>query len=273
MSAKPGILMEIEGAETRHFDMAGGDVLAYTSRAPDKLTVNEDTVGVLRLGEDSAVLAIADGAGGMPAGKKASQTAVETFLSAIAASDEETLLPSVMRSIERANQAVLGMLNGSATTLTVVTLQGMRVRAFQVGDSEALVTGQRGKLKLYTVPHSPTGLAVEAGYLEEQAALFHPDRHLVSNFVGSVDMTIDVGNEIRLSPLDTLLIASDGLTDNLYRQEIIDTIRMGPLDNALKNLAAIAEGRMRDHATGQPSKPDDLSILLFRKRRLKPKRD
>lgn len=265
--------METEAAETRRFDMAGGDVLTYTSRAPDKLTVNEDTVGVLRIGEESAVFALADGAGGMPAGKKASQTAVETLLHGIAAGEEESLLGAVMRSIERANQAVLGMLNGSATTLTVVTIEGPRVRAFQVGDSEAIVTGQRGKLKLYTIPHSPTGMAVEAGYLEEQAALFHPDRHLVSNFVGSADMTIDVGGEVSLDPLDTLLVASDGLTDNLYRQEVIDTIRTGPLDAALSQLTACAEGRMRDHATGQPSKPDDLSIILYRKHRAPAKRD
>ncbi len=267
MPSKPSILMETESAETRHFEMAGGDIVAYTARAPDKLTVNEDTVGVLRLSEDAAVLALADGAGGMPAGKKASQTAVETFLYSVAAREEETLLGSVMRSIERANQAVLGMLNGSATTLTIVTVVGDWVRAFQVGDSEALVTGQRGKLKLYTVPHSPTGLAVEAGYLDEQAALYHPDRHLVSNFVGSAEMTIDVGGELRLSPLDTLLIASDGLTDNLFREEVIDLIRTGPLEAGLGRLTATAQGRMRDVATGTPSKPDDLSIILFRKQR------
>ena len=79
-------------------------------------------------------------------------------------------------------------------------------------------------------------------------------------------MTIDVGGELRLSPLDTLLIASDGLTDNLYRQEVVDTILTGPLDAALTTVAARAEGRMRDHASGEPSKPDDLSIILFRKR-------
>ena len=219
------------------------------------------------MGEDAAVLALADGAGGMPAGKKASQTAVETFLYSVASSEEETLLGSVMRSIEKANQAVLSMLNGSATTLTIVTIEGLRVRTFQVGDSEALVSGQRGKLKLYTIPHSPTGLAVEAGYLDSEAALYHPDRHLVSNFVGSVEMTIDVGGEIELSPLDTLLVASDGLTDNLFREEVIDMIRVGPLDAGLERLTAAAHGRMRDGATGKPSKPDDLSIILFRKRR------
>ena len=265
MPSKPSILMETEVAETRHFDMAGGDIVAYTARAPDKLTVNEDTVGVLRVGDNAAVLALADGAGGMPAGKKASQTAVETFLYSVAASEEETLLGAVMRSIEKANQAVLSMLNGSATTLTIVTIEDNRVRTFQVGDSEALVTGQRGKLKLYTIPHSPTGLAVEAGYLDEEVALYHPDRHLVSNFVGSMDMTIDVGGELILSPLDTLVIASDGLTDNLFRHEVIDMVRTGPLDAALECLTAVANGRMRDAATGLPSKPDDLSIILYRK--------
>ena len=35
----------------------------------------------------------------------------------------------------------------------------------------------------------------------------------------------------------------------------------------MDGLTAKAHGRMRDTATGLPSKPDDLSIILFRKHR------
>ena len=47
---------------------AGGRVLAYTCRSPDKETENEDTVAVVPFGPQATVLIVADGAGGLPAG-------------------------------------------------------------------------------------------------------------------------------------------------------------------------------------------------------------
>lgn len=261
------ILSELEGSERLELEIAGGVLIAFTQRAPEKPTVNEDTVGVCELSESTAVIAVADGAGGMPAGKKASQTAVETLLGSIDMSTSESLLGAMISALELANQAVLSMLNGSATTLTVATIESGVLRHFQIGDSESLLVGQRGKLKAWTTPHSPTGFAVEAGYLEERAALFHPDRHLVTNFVGTATMTIDVGGEHELRPLDTLLLASDGLTDNLYRAEIIESIRKGPLDKTMDDLLELSNRRMRSSGAGVPSKPDDLSIVLYRKKR------
>ena len=49
--------------------IAGGTLVAYTGRAPDKDSDNEDTVAAIPYGPDAAVLVIADGAGGMPGGR------------------------------------------------------------------------------------------------------------------------------------------------------------------------------------------------------------
>ncbi|MCG8369045.1 MAG: protein phosphatase 2C domain-containing protein [Proteobacteria bacterium] len=247
--------------------VAGGSVCALTQKDPEKASENEDTVAIVPYGPGAAVLVVADGAGGLPAGKRASLTAVTTLAASLQASIDKTMLlrTAILNGIETANEAVLALGNGSATTMTVITIEGLVARSYQIGDSEALVVGQRGLVRLRTTAHSPTGFAVEAGFLDHRDALHHEDRHLVSNFLGTSDMQIDVGAGVELRPRDTVVVASDGLTDNVHLDEIIDFVRKGPLMESARAVAALAASRMAGKGTGQPSKPDDLSLILFRK--------
>lgn len=256
-----------ETPETRSIDIAGGRLVAYTCRSPDKDTDNEDTVAAIGCGDDTAVLVVADGAGGLPAGRRASRVAVEELRRSLAGveSSDTQLRTAILNGIEAANQAVLDLGSGSATTMTVLAIEGRDARTYQIGDSEALVVGQRGAVRAQTLSHSPTGFAVEAGFLDQRDALHHEERHLVSNFLGTSDMRIDIGTAVTLRALDTVMVASDGLGDNLHLHEIIDVIRKGPLEAAVGSLARLAGKRMQTEATAQPSKPDDLSIILFRK--------
>ncbi len=247
--------------------VAGGAAVAYTCRNPYKDTENEDTVAVIPYGPGAAVLVVADGAGGLPAGKRASLTAVTTLAAALQTAMDKTMLlrTAILNGIEAANEAVLALANGSATTLTVVTIEGLVARSYQIGDSEALVVGQRGVVKLQTTAHSPTGFAVEAGFLDEREALHHEDRHLVSNFLGTNDMRIDMSAGVELKPRDTVLVASDGLTDNVHLEETIEVVRKGALVESARQVVNLATFRMTTERDGQPSKPDDLSLILFRK--------
>jgi len=247
--------------------VAGGEAVAYTRRDPLKESENEDTVAVIPYGPEAAILVVADGAGGLPAGKRASFTAVSTLAESLhTAQDQTTLLRNaILNGIEAANAAVLALANGSATTLTVVTIEGRIARSYQVGDSEAIVVGQRGRIRLQTTAHSPTGFAVEAGFLDQREALHHEDRHLVSNFLGTTDMRIDIGAEVQLNPRDTVCLASDGLMDNVHVDEIIERVRKGALQKGIRSLVDIADERMHAVQENEPSKPDDLSLILFRK--------
>jgi len=247
--------------------IGGGQMVAYTSPSPDKDSENEDTVAVIAYGPQAAVLVVADGAGGLPAGKLASQTAVTTLIDRLDSSIAETVLlrTAILDGIEAANIAVQDLANGAATTFTVITIEGLVARAYQIGDSEAIIVGQRGLIRLHTPVHSPTGLLVEAGVLDEREALHHAERHLVSNFLGTSDMRIDVGTEVRLQPRDTIVVASDGLMDNLHVAEIVLRVRKGPLDKACDAVIGLARRRMSGIAPDQPSKPDDLSLILYRK--------
>jgi serine/threonine protein phosphatase PrpC len=268
VSDEPVILEGAETADLRTGLVAGGEFVAFTRRSPDKTTDNEDTVAIIPYGPAAAVLVVADGAGGLPAGKRASQTAVSTLIDSFSASGERTMLlrNAILNGIEAANAAVQQLGNGSATTLTVVSIEGRVVRAYQVGDSEALVVGQRGRIRLQTTAHSPTGFAVHAGFLDQREALHHEERHLVTNFLGTPDMRIDIGAEQTLQARDTVLLASDGLMDNVHLEEIIERVRKGSLAAAATKVTALAQHRMRDETSAQPSKPDDLSLILFRKR-------
>ena len=256
-----------DAPEKLDISIGGGSLVAFSCPAPDKETTNEDAVAAIPYGPDAAVLIIADGAGGLPAGRRASRLAVRSLeKSLIEAMSEAMLLrTAILNGIEAANQAVLSLASGSATTMTVVTIEGLLARTYQVGDSEAMVVGQRGRIKSQAMAHSPTGFAVEAGFLDERAALHHKERHLVSNFIGTTDMHIDMGIDVKLKPRDTVLLASDGLTDNIHVQEIVGMIRKGPLSAAIDSMSSLARRRMSVESKHQPSKPDDLSVILFRK--------
>jgi serine/threonine protein phosphatase PrpC len=178
--------------------------------------------------------------------------------------ERSVLRTAILNGIERASQAVARLGTGAATTLTVAEIQEDVVRPYHVGDSMLLVVSQRGRIKFQSVAHSPVGFAFESGLLGESEALHHEDRHLVSNVLGARDMRIEIGPTLRLAPRDTLLLASDGLGDNLRLREIAERARSGPIGGCAERLVADARRRMTEPAAGEPSKPDDLTLLLFR---------
>jgi protein phosphatase len=113
---------------------------------------------------------------------------------------------------------------------------------------------------------------VEAGLLDENDAVQHDQRHILFNVIGSTEMRVVVGPALQLAVRDTVLLASDGLFDNLYIDEIVDTIRRGPLVAAADRLVARVRARMQGaDAADQPCKPDDLTIVLFRPHKVRVK--
>ena len=79
-------------------------------------------------------------------------------------------------------------------------------------------------------------------------------------------MKIDIGTPVELRPRDTVLLASDGLMDNVHVHEIIEHIRKGPATAAVDAVVDLARNRMRTNDGKEPSKPDDLSLIVYRKR-------
>jgi serine/threonine protein phosphatase PrpC len=248
-----------------------GAAVAWSAPCAGKAK-SEDALLVLPLDARNAVLAVADGMGGIPGGGAAAACAISTLAEVVEQefTQGRALQAAILDGISRANDAVLALANGSATTLVVAELCDGAVRAYNVGDSEVIVLGQRGRLKLRTLSHSPVGFALQAGLVDHEEALHHEDRHLVSNFLGSRDMRIEVGSSVRLAAHDTVLVCSDGLVDNMRLQEIAAVVRHGRLDRSIGALAEQALARMHgpaeDTPGDHPSKPDDLTVIAFRRR-------
>jgi PPM family protein phosphatase len=102
--------------------------------------------------------------------------------------------------------------------------------------------------------------------LAADEAMHHEDRHIVSNVVGDPRMRIEMGPTIALSQRDTVVIASDGLFDNLSVNEVVAGMRKGKLSEALASVSDSAYQRMLG-IKDQPCKPDDLSMIAFRQSR------
>lgn len=244
-----------------------GTVVIFSARCPGKTTDNEDAAAVIQSNSGGGVLVVADGMGGGVGGEQASRIAVETVKQEVSVKsngEKNSLRAAILNGIENANQRILDLGIGAATTLAAVEIQDHTIRPYHVGDSSILVMGQRGKVKLQTVAHSPVGLALEAGVLDDEAAMSHEDRHLVTNILGTTEMRIEIGPTIRLSQYDTVLLATDGLFDNLTIEEIINTVRRGPLSDGFQKLCKEALCRMQEQNADAPNKPDDITIVGFR---------
>jgi len=267
MAEQAGLVFADEDmAEPLFLQFAGGRAAVFSSRAPDKDGPNEDAAGLLVANSEGGALVVADGLGGQPGGENASKITVQCLRTALqqAAKIDSPVRSAILDGVERANERVLGLGIGAATTMAALEVSRGVLRPYHVGDSGILVVGQRGKVKLRTMAHSPVGYAVEAGLLDEHEALHHDQRHEISNMVGATDMRIEVGSPLRLAPCDTVLLATDGLLDNLNPGEVVEIVRAGPLDQVARTLVRRCAQRMRSPAEGQPSKPDDLTFVLYR---------
>jgi len=268
MAAEPSArkILRCDGGEVETVPLAFGRAAFFSRRSPDKESDNEDAALLVSLADERGVLAVADGMGGGRGGAEAAEIAVACLAAGLARPDLTADLRGViLDAVEAANQKIIALGIGSATTLCIAELAPGQIRTYHVGDSAALVTGQRGRVKLQTIAHSPVGYAVESGLLAEKEAMVHDERHIVSNVLGNADMRVEIGSSRGLARRDRLVVGSDGLFDNMSSAEIVETIRTGPVDRAAEALARICSERMQDAKAGGrgPSKPDDLTLIVF----------
>lgn len=264
---KPWLFLETDMAAPVLLPLAGGMACVFTHRRRDRETPNEDAAAIIPGDSDSGVIAVADGLGGQPSGNLAAGLVLQYLAERLDGQHGDEQREAVLNGLEQANAAVLASGQGSASTVAVVGIDGNRVRAYYAGDSMILITGQRGRIKYQSMAHSPIGYAEAAGMLDEESAMFHQERHLVSNMVGTADMHIEISLPLELASYDTVVVASDGVFDNLYPAEVIDLVRTGPLAVAASRLLDRCHERMAAADHDNPHKPDDLAFVLYRRGR------
>ena len=250
----------------KSYNCGPGNISIFSRSSPNNNKANEDSVGVIPIDDSTAILMVADGVGGHVHGKEASMLVLTEIRKAVARVRKKggSLREGILSGIEKANIHMQKKLVGSASTLAIAEIQEHSLSTYHVGDTEIITTDSAGNIIYQSIAHSPVGYAVEAGMLDEEQAIMHDERHLVSNVVGDADMHIDVSTNIELKPDETLLIATDGLFDNLQKSEVVEIIRAGELDECGQLLVKSATERMFEQKTDQPSKFDDLSFILFR---------
>jgi serine/threonine protein phosphatase PrpC len=255
------IVARAEYLEPHTLPFLQGRVALFSVQSPEKNTGNEDAAALISIDRHNGLIVVADGLGGHADGALASRIAIDALVDATrdAVSGGGGLREAVLQGIDAANQAIIALGNGAATTLAVTEFSKAGMRTYHVGDSSILVTGQRGMLKHQTIQHSPIGHAVESGMLDEAGAMQSEERHIVSNVVGSPDMRVELGPLRKLATYDTVVMASDGLADNLMVEEIIETVRKGPLERIAGQLLAGCLRAMQDGGH-----PDDLTVVLYR---------
>ena len=176
-NAKPSTKLFIECVDepAELIPVSGGVVIALCHRCPGRIDPNDDSAAVIQTSTGATVLVVADGMGGGPLGHKASAIAVELIAENVLASTGDDLRPAILDGIEAANEAILDLEVGAATTVAVVEIQQGRARGYHVGDSQSVIFGGRGAVKWKSTPHSPVGYAIESGMLAESDAMHHED--------------------------------------------------------------------------------------------------
>jgi len=245
-----------------------GTAVVFSQKNPVGSNLNEDAAGIFYCCDQSIVMVVADGMGGSNCGGQAAQAVVQGIGQHVSqVLDGGGMRAAIVDAIEQTNDTIVGWGVGAGATVVVALYRAGTVRLFHVGDAEGLVCSNRGKVRLSTVSHAPVAMAVEIGFIDELTALNHDDRNIVNNFVGSRQMRMEIGPSIPLSVNDTLLLATDGLFDNLMSNEIVELIRRHSLEVRAKDLLRAVQARMGSVDPIQPAKADDLTAILFRQKR------
>src|SRR5579864_3309704 len=218
-----------------------------------------DTGHKRRRNEDNYVVApplfaVADGMGGAQAGEVASQLAA----SALEGGDSDGLkgIERIDALIQQANTRIFDRAStdpaasGMGTTMTVALVEGMTVAIGHVGDSRAyLVRGEQ--MEQLTEDHSLVNELLKTGKLSEEEAQVHPQRSVITRAVGT-DPDVDIdGFTIEAEDGDVFLICSDGLSDMVEDEEILELVHQNRdnLDKAVKALGGANRGGGEDNIT------------------------
>ncbi len=178
-----------------------------------------------RIGNLSNVFIVADGMGGHNAGDYASRFTVETMVREIERSFEQSPVKIMEHAIKVANTELRqkaaedSKLFGMGTTVVAATLLGRYLQVANVGDSRLYVIND--KITQITRDHSLVEEMVRLGGIDRETARTSLDKNIITRAIGATE-TVDIDFfNVELSPGDTVLMCSDGLTNMLDDEEIM----------------------------------------------------
>ena len=225
-----------------------------------KRSLNED-YGKFLEKEEFNIYVVADGMGGHNAGEVASKMAAEGIVDYVNNNfnlwDSSILL---VKAIERVNTDIYNFskekeeLKGMGTTITACLEIGDKIIIANVGDSSCFgIKGQ--KLHKITKDHSLVQELVDMGTITETQAANHPKKNIITRAVGTNEyVNVDIFT-IEKNEYDLFLLCSDGLTNEVSKDEIISTIIIR------ESLEEVCERLI--HLAKSNGGRDNITVLLF----------
>ena len=201
---------------------------------------NQDHFQIEELESDQLLIAVlCDGMGGAKAGNVASKLATETFIRSLSAepgalSDDELAGDAMTDAMMAANRVIYEMAKtqksykGMGTTLVGALLckkkSGWKAAIINVGDSRAYLISD-GQLRQITRDHSLVEDMIGRGEITREEAQHHPSRNLITRVVGTEpEVSRDLFWMV-LNPGDRILLCSDGLTNLVSDEELLEEVR------------------------------------------------
>jgi len=192
---------------------------------------------------------LADGIGGHRGGEVAAELAVNHMMQEVAQSDGRHTRQTIERAISEASDAIAAHsaskddLKGMGSTCATAWIIGDKLYTAYVGDSRIYLI-RSGRIQQLTVDHTWVQEAIEKGVITPEKAREHPNVHVIRRYLGSptppepdfrMKLSRDEGDQhaennqgVQLLPNDVLLLCSDGLTDLVWDDEILEMIRSKP---------------------------------------------
>ncbi|HNQ95509.1 MAG TPA: protein phosphatase 2C domain-containing protein [Anaerolineales bacterium] len=208
---------------------------------------------------------LADGIGGHRAGEVAAELAVNHIVDVVAKSDGHQIRRTLEDAVADASNAIAAHsasndnLKGMGSTCATVWIAGDRLHTASVGDSRIYLL-RGGKIQQLSVDHTWIQEALEKNLITPEAAREHPNVHVIRRYLGSAvppeaDFRLKLSKEdndeqaeahqgVKLQPNDVVLLCSDGLTDLVWNDEIVETVKSKPnLKEGAGALIALANSR------------------------------
>jgi serine/threonine protein phosphatase PrpC len=220
-------------------------LIAVLSRALRVLQTSMEQPEVQLGAPEGYLFLVADGVGGHLAGEKASEMAVNSIENFVVGTlnwcsqlrgtaDGDPLLKEFQKALSQANDKVIYEADkhpewhGMATTMTLGYFFRRELFVAHVGDSRCYLL-RNGLLYRLTRDHTFVAEMVRRGVLKPEEAVNHAYRHVVTNVVGGDDPGVQVEmHKMALEAGDCLLLCSDGLTEMISDEEILNILNGTP---------------------------------------------
>ena len=197
--------------------------------------VPEDSSRDLILGENGAILVVADGMGGMNAGEVASAIAVDTIKDYFTVDSISDIVSSsakvekfMKNAIVEADTRIKNKVKedestaGMGTTIVMAWVLGDTVHIAWCGDSRAYLFNPNLGLSRLSKDHSYVQELVDAGKLDPELAFDHPNSNIITRSLCDSNTKAKPDYVSRkLSKDDLILLCSDGLCGLCRDEEIV----------------------------------------------------